>query len=138
MDLVTALVLGALAGAAMFAALSGARWHLRRSYNFARWGEDIERDAFDLIHAHLLVAECRLRLAQRIEKLPDDFEHPVFQAAQIGVAIERAVLAEAEKRGLMPSAAKPAVVKEAPAKVESDRSAPFTFVGGHLVPRRAS
>lgn len=132
------LGMGALAGAFMFAALYGSRHYLRRTYQWQRWSEDLERDAVDLIHAELLVAECQARLGARVGKMPEDFDRVAFKALGLGAALERAVYAEADRRGLVGTIG---ATEPPPSMPISDRDLkpangplPFTIVAGQIVP----
>lgn len=71
--------------------------------SMARWQTELEFAACDLMRSHLEVAAHQQRIADMIGRLPDSFEAPAFLAARLGVAIERAVLTEAERRGFYPA-----------------------------------
>lgn len=85
-------------------------WRYLRTYNapsktFGKWTHDLESTATELVRAELYVAELQAALASKLEKVPDDFVAPIFVAARLGVAIERAVLSQAESQGLIPPGA---------------------------------
>lgn len=138
MDYAVAIVLGLLAGVFGFVSMRAGEWHLARGYKWSKWSDDLKHDALDLIHAELLVAECRARLGARIGKMPEDFDRVAFAALGLGAAIERTVYAEAERRGIAGKGLVP-TKEAAPPSLPAPESAPTpvpasaTFVAGHLV-----
>lgn len=81
------------------------RWYAGRRVpeKMYHWQQELEHTAFDLVRAHLNVALHQQRVADMIGQLPDDFDAPCFLAARLGVAVERAVLTEAERRNFYPA-----------------------------------
>lgn len=74
------------------------RRHVR---SLGRWQAELEGDARDLIEAHLFVAACHRKLAEKLAEIPDDFHAPVFEALRLGARLEKAVLREARRKGLI-------------------------------------
>lgn len=70
---------------------------------FDAWAAELERHAFDLCRAHLDAATLQAGLAGLLAKMPTEFQPATFKALALGEALERAVLAEAERRGLVPA-----------------------------------
>jgi len=68
---------------------------------FSAWKEELEQAAIEAIRADLFAAECRARLAELVGKVPEDFDPTAFLGIQIAAGVHRAVLQEAERRGLV-------------------------------------
>lgn len=106
--------------AAFFAAQTAHRfvmgWHSPK--DFGRWSSELEETTFELCRAHLRVAELQTILANQLGKLPENFEPPVFIAARLGVAVERAVLTEAERRGFVPPGSFERLVMAGPGRAQ--------------------
>jgi hypothetical protein len=66
-----------------------------------KWQDEVERVAVQCIQADLWVAESKARLVELIGQVPKDFDPTVFLGCQIAAGIHRAVLIEAEKKGLV-------------------------------------
>ncbi len=77
------------------------RWQRTRVHRkFDGWRSDLYLVANEVIDAHAWVARCEMKLAEKIGQLPEDFHPAIFMAARIGHRVEKAVLLEAEQRGL--------------------------------------
>ena len=112
-----------------------------------RWRDALERAAIAVIHADLAAAETKAHLFELIGTIPKDFDPTAFLTLQLAAGVHRAVLAEAEQRGLVragtfqnvygatvesPPVEAPGVVDVKPAEP------PVEFVDGKLVPREPS
>ena len=97
-------------------------WHSPK--DFGRWSTELEAVTFELCRAHIRVAELQTILGSQLGKLPENFEPPVFIAARLGVAIERAVLTEAERRGFVPPGTYERLVMAAPGRLQEAFSTP--------------
>jgi len=64
------------------------------------WEYELEHSLKMLIDAHLNVAHWHRVIDSKLSEIPENFEAPIFVAAKLGYAVERAVLREAEKRNL--------------------------------------
>jgi hypothetical protein len=69
--------------------------------DLSRWRDEVERAAIACIHADLHAAETKGHLMQLIGKVPSDFDPSAFLGMQLASAVQRAVLIEAERGGLV-------------------------------------
>ena len=113
--------------------------------DLAHWEYELESSLKSLIDAHLNVAHWHRVIDSKIAELPENFEAPIFIAAKLGYSLERAVLREAEKRGIynpklvIPSISNP--VSEESISVKEENRPSITelrehWQGGVLVPIR--
>ncbi len=123
--------------------------------DMARWRDAVERAAVACIQADLTAAETKGHLMELIGTIPADFNPSAFLGLQLAAGVQRAVLIEAERRGLVrdgmfatvygmsvdqatvgsgtvPPPAPPADTVPAPAP---PREPDVEFVEGKLVPR---
>ncbi len=112
-----------------------------------QFAEDLQMDAEALIRAELHVAELQAQLARKIGEMPAEFSAPALLAVRMGYAVEKAVLAEAVRRGLVSGAVVADLTAPAendapreeppPAPRGSDKGRPLTeWADGVLVPFR--
>lgn len=141
-----ACALGGVA-AALFARYAHQIWTVRiPADRHHKWMVDLEMDAIALVRARLHVAELECSMSERIGKMPPEFQSPTFAAAQVGWQIQRAVIAEAKRRGIWNPETLDAVVAVEPLPAEpppevrptndiaSAITTGFRSVGGQLVP----
>lgn len=149
---IASLLMGVLAySASAMVARVLRRW--KAPARFDEWQDELVVMTHELCEAHLHVAGLQAALLQRLGELPADFQAPVFKAVHLGQAVERAVLAEALRRGLVPPdmgvalvpVAEPAQNAPAPAPgaPDSGERAPaapggMRWEGLRLVPARRS
>lgn len=69
--------------------------------DMARWRDELERACIACLHADLNAAETKGHLAEMIGKVPADFNPSAFLGMQLAAGVQRAVLIEAERRGLV-------------------------------------
>ncbi|MBU1785285.1 MAG: hypothetical protein KKG95_08120 [Candidatus Omnitrophica bacterium] len=134
------LFMGAGAGLMAFVAM---RYFAggRAPRKFRGWIAEVERAAIEVIDADLNAALAKARLFELIGKMPDDFDPTAFLAANVAEGIHRAVLFEAERRGIVQEGTFIRVygealhrrMKEDTAPPESEPAAEPRWVGTELV-----
>jgi hypothetical protein len=98
------LIAGAVFGAGIFIVLRVLdRMFFGRNVpkDMQRWQDEVERAAVRCIQADLFAAESKAQLVELIGQVPKDFDPTVFLGVQVAAGIHRAVLIEAEKKGLV-------------------------------------
>jgi hypothetical protein len=121
----------------------------RQQKDLEHWEYELEHSLKMLIDAHLNVAHWHRVIDSKISEIPENFEAPLFVAAKLGYAVERAVLREAEKRNLYnPKLHLPNDKLDIPVDLEGikDIEIPRTPImelkehweGGRLIPMRKS
>lgn len=124
-----------------------------------RFRDELERRAVECLHADMEAAEKKMLLMEMVGgPLPEHFDPGVFLGLKVAAGVQRALLVEAERKGLVrvgtfervygvtidqafavaPAPATPA----APATVDVPAEAPpamplVEFAGGKIVPREA-
>jgi hypothetical protein len=100
---VLSIVLGVIFAAAIRYA---ERWFRRRggrpTEGFGEWREEFRQRMDRVIDADYAAAEAKVELAEMVGRIPPDFDPTVWLACQVGQAHQREVLAEAERRGIVP------------------------------------
>jgi len=67
----------------------------------SRWRDELERRCIAVLHADLAAAETKAALFELIGTIPADFNPSAFLGMQLAAGVQRAVLIEAERRGLV-------------------------------------
>ncbi|MDE2022220.1 MAG: hypothetical protein KGI71_04920 [Patescibacteria group bacterium] len=66
-----------------------------------RWRDELEKRCIAVIQADLTAAETKAALFEMIGTIPDGFNPAAFLGLQLAAGVQRAVLIEAERRGLV-------------------------------------
>ncbi len=94
------IMLGVGAGVLAFVACS---WEQRkRLRRFAQWEMNVEQLAIQAIRDDARAVESKLSLMRAVGQIPEDFHPTAFLTCRIGEGLQRAVLYEAEKQGIVP------------------------------------
>lgn len=76
-------------------------WDRRHIGRFNRWLEELEAQAIQVIQDDARAAESKANLFALIGELPADFDPTIFLTCKVAEGLHRAVLLEAERRGLV-------------------------------------
>jgi len=71
--------------------------------DFERWLPAVERASSNAVRASLYAAAAQKELVELIGELPKDFEPTVWLACNVAQGVQRSVLVEAERQGLIPA-----------------------------------
>lgn len=66
-----------------------------------RWRDELEMRAMRAVQADMQAAEARVALVRLIEELPADYDPTALLAVQIAAGVHRAMVAQAEKDGII-------------------------------------
>jgi hypothetical protein len=96
-----ALLIGCIPATLLLLTQYAIRMH-RPQTKFLAWRTQLERTVFGTVESLLEAAERQAECEKLIGELPPDFTYAGWQALRLGYGLERAVLVEAERRGLVP------------------------------------
>lgn len=100
-----------------------------------RWGIELEEDIVHLMQAHLNVAMIRASIAEKIDKVPKEFEDPLLVASELGFVVQRSVQVRCQQLGIpYPAAWRAGMSEPAAMPWRTGTSEPVTFETRGSVP----
>lgn len=116
-------------------------WSLRPAKQMAEWQERVEAAAIECIRRDMDAALAKARLAELVGEMPATFEPGAWLACRVADGVHRAVVLEAERRGLIRAGVVGEIYAEAMPPQQDEQRTPSVpppatrFVNGRLLPR---